>query len=58
MPGNPRYPTLPATTTKNYTHKRKITMPKVGKKKFPYTEAGMKDAKAYAKKIKNGKKKK
>tara|TARA_R110000787_G_scaffold268215_2_gene374672 strand:+ start:397 stop:507 length:111 start_codon:yes stop_codon:yes gene_type:complete len=26
-------------------------MPKVGKKKFPYTEAGKKAAKAYAKKV-------
>lgn len=27
-------------------------MPKVGKKKFPYTEKGKKDAMAYAKKTK------
>lgn len=29
---------------------RRVTMPKVGKKKFSYTKAGMKKAKAYAKK--------
>ena len=32
-------------------------MPKVGKKKFPYTKAGKKAAKKYAKKVGKGKKK-
>jgi hypothetical protein len=32
-------------------------MPKVGKKKFPYTEAGKKAAKKYAKKVGKRKKK-
>jgi hypothetical protein len=31
-------------------------MPKVGKKEFPYTKKGKADAKAYAKKMKRGKK--
>jgi hypothetical protein len=32
-------------------------MPTVGKKKFPYTKAGKKAAKKYAKKVGKGKKK-
>ena len=41
---------LPQVQSLNLKRSKESNMPQVGKKKFPYTDAGMKDAKVAAKK--------